>query len=245
MTKKMNKWKISTFVLIILLIIVYATSGSTPGFTTGNAVAEDAIQYINSELLQGTGTATLGDVSSESGVYKASISIDGQPADVYLTKDGKLMFISAIPLGDVTDSSIVDTPTNPGTVDGTTFSELEGKEVCTEDGKPIVYLFSTTWCPHCEWISDTFDTFAKKAMDEGKIMAYHWEIDINDNTLTEEVETEVPEDAMAIYREANPRGSIPTFVFGCKYYRIGNGYESQNDLAAELNDFETIMGKIL
>ena len=126
-------------------------------------------------------------------------------------------------------------------VSGTTFSVNEDKEICTEDGKPIIYLFSTTWCPHCQWIGETFKEFANNAESEGKAKVYQWEIDINDDALTEEVETEIPAEALAIYQEVNPRGSIPTFVFGCKYSRIGNGYERQNDLAAEKADFEKML----
>ena len=114
-------------------------------------------------------------------------------------------------------------------------------EICMEDGKPVVYLFSTTWCSHCSWVKETFDAAMLEAMDEGKVIAYHWELDTGDNTLTEEVETEVPAEHDKIYRAFNPRGSIPTFVFGCKYYRIGNGYESANDLDAEKTDFETVI----
>jgi len=95
------------------------------------------------------------------------------------------------------------------------------------DGKPVVRLFSTTWCPHCKWIKETFDSAMKQYVAEGKIIAYHWEVDTGDNTLTEAVETAVPESEMAIFR-ANGGGSVPAFVFGGKYVRIGNGFESQN-----------------
>lgn len=126
-----------------------------------------------------------------------------------------------------------------------TFSEKTDASICSEDGKPVVYLFSTTWCPHCEWISDTFDATVKKYIDEDKIVAYHWELDINDNTLTDNAETQVPNDHLAVYQEFNPQGSIPTFVFGCKYFRIGNGYERQNDLDAEQAEFEALIEDLI
>jgi len=132
------------------------------------------------------------------------------------------------------------------TVSGvTTFSQKAGAEICKEEGKPVVYLFSTTWCPHCEWIKDTFDKVAKEYVAAGKIVARHWEIDINDDILTPAVETTVPADQMAVYSEFNPQGSIPTFVFGCKYFRIGNGFESQQDLAAEEKEFRTLFDNLI
>jgi thiol-disulfide isomerase/thioredoxin len=123
-----------------------------------------------------------------------------------------------------------------------TFSEHEG-EICKEDGKPVVYLFSTTWCPHCEWIKDTFDSWAKDNSD--KMVAYHWELDTNDNTLTADAESEVPAEHQAVYEKFNPNGSIPTFVFGCKYSRVGNGYESEDDLNKEKEAFDAVLNEII
>lgn len=105
-----------------------------------------------------------------------------------------------------------------------TFNET-AEEICLEDGKPVVYLFSTTWCYHCKWIKSTIDETLLSFANEGKIAAYHFELDNGDNTLTAETESIVADEHQAVYRKFNPRGSIPTFVFGCKYYRVGNGYE--------------------
>jgi len=133
------------------------------------------------------------------------------------------------------------------TPDGTegTFSYQNALEICKEDGKPVIYLFSTTWCPHCTWVGETFDKVAKEYIGQGKIMAYHWELDTNDNTLTEEKESAVSTDASAAYKKFNPNGSIPTFVFGCKYWRVGNGHESADDLAAEEQEFRDLIDKIV
>ncbi|MFA5048886.1 MAG: hypothetical protein WC516_07730 [Patescibacteria group bacterium] len=133
----------------------------------------------------------------------------------------------------------------PATAPGiSTFSEKKDATICKEDGKPVVYLFSTTWCSHCEWIKDTFDKTVAAAVAAGKIKAYHWELDTNDNTLTSQVEDQIPENQMAVYNEFNPGGSIPTFVFGCKYFRVGNGYESTEDLAKEVAEFNAVIADI-
>lgn len=132
-----------------------------------------------------------------------------------------------------------------------TFFEKKNAQICREDGKPVVYLFSTEWCPHCQWIKNTFDETVQKYINEGKVKAYHWELadanrqPLNDNILTAEKESQVPADALAVYQEFNPQGSIPTFVFGCKYYRVGNGYEAQNDLAAEKAEFEALIKDLI
>jgi thiol-disulfide isomerase/thioredoxin len=125
------------------------------------------------------------------------------------------------------------------------FSKVEGNSICKEDGKPVIRMISTTWCPHCEWIKPTFDEVAKEYVDQGKIVAYHWQVDTGDNTLTTAVEDKVPDTEMNVYTQFNPKGSIPTFVFGCKYYRIGNGFESQKDLNAERNEIRRIIDQVI
>ena len=114
-----------------------------------------------------------------------------------------------------------------------------------ENGKPVIRLFSTTWCPHCILITDTFDSIMKEYVQTGQIVAYHWDLDSGDNTLTDELETEVPQSELAVFQTFNPGGSIPTFVFGNKYWRIGNGYEGQNDLIAEEAEFRRIIEKLV
>lgn len=125
-----------------------------------------------------------------------------------------------------------------------TFNVGQG-EIQYENGKPVIRLFSTTWCPHCTWITDTFDNVIKEYVQTGQIVAYHWDLDTGDNTLTDDVETEVPQSELAVFQTFNQRGSIPTFVLGNKYWRIGNGYEGQNDLIAEEAEFRRIIEKLV
>ena len=129
-------------------------------------------------------------------------------------------------------------------VEGSTFLNTGDSILQDSVGKPYVLLFSTTWCPHCQWIKSTFDSLVQQNFSS-QINLQHWELDTGDNTLTPETDTQVPADMLAIYKKYNPKGSIPTFVFGGKYMRIGNGYERQNDLSAELDDFKFIINKLI
>ena len=126
------------------------------------------------------------------------------------------------------------------------FKGRAGAEICTEGGKPVVYEFYTTTCPHCTWVKDSFTEVMQEYIDEGKIVAYQWALDKNDDALTEEAETEVPDDAIAVYTDFNSRGSVPTFVFGCKYYRIGSGYERvDNGKELEKQEFRQLLDMII
>jgi thiol-disulfide isomerase/thioredoxin len=150
-----------------------------------------------------------------------------------------------------TDDAAID-PFDDGAIDPfdiepssiETFESVSG-DICTEDGKPIVRLFSTTWCLHCQWIGDTFDAVVQMYVDEGLIVAHHWEVDIGDDTLTSQVEQAVPDDETAVFDEFNQQESIPTFVFGCKYYRIGTAYEQENDLESEAAEFMAVIEALI
>jgi len=134
-----------------------------------------------------------------------------------------------------------DVATTPGIM---TFSVKEN-EICTENGKPIIRLFSTNSCPHCKWIGETYDTMMRDLEKEGKIVAHHWKLDTEDDSISTIKETFMPEEEKNVYFEFNPRGSVPTFVFGCKYYRIGNGYESEDSLTMEKAEFTAVIDRLI
>ena len=150
--------------------------------------------------------------------------------------------------GSGTDSDVsADTNINPYEITPSsieTFQSVDG-DICTEDGKPVIRLFSTTWCLHCQWVSDAFDEIVKMYVDEGSIVAHHWQVDTGDDTLTSQVEESVPESEMDVYDKFNPQETVPTFVFGCKYYRIGTAYEAENDPEAEAAEFMAVIEELL
>ena len=124
-----------------------------------------------------------------------------------------------------------------------TFKVVENS-VCVTQGKPIIRLYSTTWCPHCQWVKDTFDKVAKEYVDAGKIVAHHWELDTNDDTLTPGSDI-LPESETKVFQQFDSKGSIPAFVFGCKYYRIGNGYEAGKRLDLEEAEFREVIERLI
>lgn len=127
-----------------------------------------------------------------------------------------------------------------------TFKETNNP-ICYENGKPIIRMYSTSWCPHCKWIRQAFDSNIMKYVNEGKIVARHWELDTFNDLLTAQKETSIPPAEFNTYQTFSPDGSIPAFVFGCKYYRIGNGYENDttNGLQKESDEFNAIIEKLL
>ena len=83
---------------------------------------------------------------------------------------------------------------------------VSGDEICTENGKPIIYLFGSTFCPHCTWEHPIIEDVTSKF---GGHVSFH--DNINNPTADKE-----------IFSKYSP-GHIPTIVLGCKYYRVGSG----------------------
>ena len=82
------------------------------------------------------------------------------------------------------------------------------KEVCLETGKPLVYFFGSSTCPHCVWEKPV----AKKVFDLFKNeIAYHENFDSENDT-----------DVFSKYQNIN-QNSVPFLVLGCKYVRVGAG----------------------
>ena len=85
-----------------------------------------------------------------------------------------------------------------------------GEELCTSDGKPVVYFFGTTTCPHCRWEKPIIRQVAGEF--SGSIDFRFYEMDIK----------RPPEEDMRVFGRYSG-GPVPTLVFGCRYYRIGSG----------------------
>jgi thiol-disulfide isomerase/thioredoxin len=128
-------------------------------------------------------------------------------------------------------------------VEGSSFYSI-GDSVCADNqGRPYVFMFSTTFCSHCTWIKDTFKSLENEFPNEINLQI--WELDTGDNPLTFPVEDRVPTEFRNIFNKYSPQGSVPAFVFGCEYLRIGTGYERTKDLNAELEDFKLVINKLL
>jgi len=82
------------------------------------------------------------------------------------------------------------------------------KEICFEDGKPIVYFFGSSSCSHCVWEKPV----AQKVFNQFK----------NEISYHENFDSDKDSDVFIKYSDINP-GYVPFLVLGCKYVRMGAG----------------------
>ena len=89
-----HNWAIITYLLIIIILLLFLSNFPTANIT-GNVISERDIEhliedYINTELIPEVG-AVVSNIREESGIYVATITIDGQSVPAYFTKDGKFI----------------------------------------------------------------------------------------------------------------------------------------------------------
>ena len=210
---KLDRWKIATIILAVVSIVL-ALLLSQSMFGSADSAAKKGIEYINKYLLTGGATATLVSVDKEQigNLRKITIDVSGNKFGSYVSIDGKYLFASE-PF-DMTKDPNAEGSSNTQTgstvettdtqLDGS-FSEAKDTEVCTENGKPIVYFFGSSGCSHCAWE----EPILKSVVDEfGDAISYH-----------ENIDSETDIDIFNKYST----GSVPTLVVGCKYFRIGSG----------------------
>jgi hypothetical protein len=144
--RRNNFWTIAAGVLFALLIISMFTNGFTTFTGGGTSVrgqipakdaGDKAIKYVNTVLLQGQMTGTLGEVTDVGDLYNAKLTIGGQVFDSYITKDGRLLFPQAIDL----NKEAANTTTTPP-------AATASCEDMTKTDKPVVEVFYMSYCPY-------------------------------------------------------------------------------------------------
>jgi len=137
--KKSSMWQITSVILSLLLIVSIFTSGfglrkGGGGGIGADAAADKAVNFIESNLLAEGLTATLKSVEEDNELYKAVLEVSGQEFTSYVTKDGKLLFPSAINMEEVVNEAPQVSP--PPTVNSPKKEKTE------------VELFVMSYCPY-------------------------------------------------------------------------------------------------
>ncbi len=130
--KSTNIWMFSTFVLVVIVVIM--AGFSLTGYATGgkSVSSEDAGKlakaYIEKNLLPPGSVIIINNVTESNGVYLLSTDYMGRAIPVYMTKDSKYIFLSAVDI------------TKP-------VAETTAEEIPKTD-KPTVELFVMSFCPY-------------------------------------------------------------------------------------------------
>ncbi len=187
--KKMNTWKVLTIVFILLFVAAIFTKGFTLLNITGSAVlSQDSAKTKANDFIQkyliGPGvTIDVNKVSEESGLYAVDLTANSngvsQAAKAYMTKDGKLFFLQAIPLDEI--DNLLNQQQAPGTAQEIELQPADNPsevilgldddpKLGNADAKVSIIEFSDFECPSCgSFVRETFDDLKREYIDTGKV----------------------------------------------------------------------------
>lgn len=127
-----NPWKITSFSLIALLLIVgmfFVFSG-----VSKNKIGKSVTGYISSEFQIDSEIRSIKSYSKD--LYEISLLIEGELIPVYATKDGKSLFSGFYDLSDFNQNGVSPSNNNPVSTD------------VPKSDKPEIELFLWAYCPY-------------------------------------------------------------------------------------------------
>jgi len=130
-----NPW-IAASIVLALVVIIMAVVFLRNGSVTGDAAAENLLVFIEDQTGQ---SASLVSVNDSGSLYEVVVNFQGQEVPVYVTKDGKYLINSPIP---ITGNTIEDASSS-----ASADSSASAKEVPKSD-KPVVDLYVFSYCPY-------------------------------------------------------------------------------------------------
>ncbi len=180
-----NLWMLVSAVLALALVL--ALSGVIPTITgkfyasesvervlSASDAGNKAIEYINNNLVR-TGQASLVGVEEANGMYKVTTTYQGRNIDVYITKDGRWLFVS----------QPFDTSKPVQSAQTTTTTQPQG---LPKSDRPEVHAFVMSHCPFgLQFIKayvPVMELLGDKADLELNFVHYimHGEKEVKDNT---------------------------------------------------------------
>lgn len=201
---KIAKDNIVLTIIIVVVVVgvaglaIYSAMGGDLKIGGGKVLkaeiaGQKAVDYINSEILQGQGTVSLTGIQEESGMYKMKISFESggqiQESDAYMSKDGRYLFpvMQGFPI-DLDQSA--STPATNGES-----TEITSCEDIAKSDKPVLEAFVVSQCPYGlqmqRVLAKTIEEASSLAssikiryigsISNGKITAMHGDVEAQEN----------------------------------------------------------------
>jgi uncharacterized protein YxeA len=213
--KKANSiWKISTIILLVAFVVLASfVLWEKAEAVRAKYFVNQAVEYINSNLIKSSTKAVLSNMESYGipvgKIYRFTIKANDKEIVSYISSNGKYLISSdgIIDISRPVETTLI-TNKNQSDVEGG-FKKLNDIEVCSENGKPLVYFFGLNTSDASNWEYPIFKEVISKFGDS---------ISFHDNYLSENGLSS-DQDVFSKYST----GDIPVLIIGCKYYRIGDG----------------------
>ncbi|MDD2913040.1 MAG: hypothetical protein PHH17_00470 [Candidatus Pacebacteria bacterium] len=100
--------------LVISGIVLFSGPSQGRGFISQDEALKIADDFINKKMLQGQVSASVSDISEESGLYKINLSVQGSPFSSYMTKDGRFFFPEGLDIENFENTTPPSAPSEGG-----------------------------------------------------------------------------------------------------------------------------------
>src|SRR3989344_3922900 len=157
-----NPWVISTFVFVVLSLVLMWNNYAGSGF--GNISSEKASAILETFLSDSSGTQiTVKNIVLENGLYKASVDYQGNEIALYMTKDGNYLIQDLIPLTNTNDDG--------ENIGGLVSASEDDEAVLGDENAPVTIIeFSDYQCPFCrKFYDETLPSLKSEYIDKGKV----------------------------------------------------------------------------
>ncbi|MDD2548275.1 MAG: thioredoxin family protein [Candidatus Pacebacteria bacterium] len=209
----MNK---NAVTIVLALVLIAVTAFFAANYKQGkeaikksrSEVVNKAIEYVRKNLVDSSVSVSLAQIyndDDEDCFYTFQVDVMGNLYDFVVTADGSKLF---------TDSGIDLNEILAERLDGN-FLVKEDAEIIEEDGKPVIFLFTTEDCPYCAWEQPVLEEVVESFGD----------------AIVYKLRQGVLED-QEVFEEFGD-GGVPLIVLGGKYYRIGAGVQAGEELEKE------------
>lgn len=139
---------------------------------------------------------------------------------------------------DQVDEAVKPVPVNNFLID-------DDSRVCFDGPRIIIRMYGNTTCEECIWVKSIYDKVAREYQSYGEVTPIRWELDTQDNALTKPNETEIPSSEIRLLKKYTENETIPTFILGCKYIRVGSGHYETRDAKAEEQDMRNAIRELV
>ena len=142
-----NYWAFISIILVVIVIILLFGGNTTTSATITKQEAGDKIL----DFLEQRGTnATLVEVNEKDAMYEVVLEAEGQEGALYITRDGKNLVPTYIPLtGEVIQNNNEDISANENN------NQQNQEEEIPKTQKPKVDLYVMSFCPYGNEAEDT------------------------------------------------------------------------------------------